>query len=215
MNRYLPRALALLLLGALAHPRVAGAQSLRGSPTSVNRMYYHAVDHGMYFYKSASGLRKAVAEGRFERLRGNADYRVSGASYPYAQEAAILFVERLAADYRQACGEPLVVTSAVRPQEMRLANSVDRSVHPTGMAVDLRRPTRRRCLTWLRSALTGLEGAGLIEATEELSPAHFHVAVFPTPFTRYVARMEESPTKLATVVSSRPRLHVGQILLTR
>ena len=214
MTRSLPRVLAVLLACAALAPRAAEGQSLRGSATSVNRMYFHAVDHGMYFYKTASGLRKAVDDGRFVRLRGNADYRVSGASYPYAQEAAVLFVERLGADYRQACGEPLVVTSGVRPQSMRLANSVDRSVHPTGMAIDLRKPTRARCLSWLRSELVSLESAGLIEATEELTPAHFHVAVFPLPFTRYVARMEEAPANMASVVgATRPSLRIGHIFL--
>jgi hypothetical protein len=50
--------------------------------------------------------------------------------------------------------------------------------------VDLYRPTGR-CLRWLRAALLELEGAGMIEATEERRPAHFHVAVFPTEYARY------------------------------
>ena len=55
------------------------------------------------------------------------------------------------------------------------------------MAIDLRKPATPSCLRWLREALLGLEDRGLIEATEEHWPAHFHVAVFPTPYTRYVA----------------------------
>jgi hypothetical protein len=52
------------------------------------------------------------------------------------------------------------------------------SVHPTGMAVDLRRPSGR-CLTWLRRTLLAAERRGAIEATEERHPPHFHVAVLP------------------------------------
>ena len=179
---------ALTLSLSTLLPSPGRAQSLRGSTSSVNRMYYHAVDHGMYFYKTGSGLKKAATEGRFVRLSTGSSYRVVGASYPYVQEAAKLFVDRLGAQYRSACGERMVVTSAARPKSMRLANSVDKSVHPTGMAIDLRKPTRTACRNWLRKTLLSLEAEGVIEATEEYSPPHFHVAVYPTPYTRYVSR---------------------------
>jgi hypothetical protein len=35
--------------------------------------------------------------------------------------------------------------------------------------------------------LLDLERRGLLEATEERRPAHFHVAVYSTPYARYVA----------------------------
>jgi hypothetical protein len=175
--------LALLSLAAL-RPEPAAAQSLRGSRTSVNRMYYHAVDNGYYFYKTSSGVRKAISDGRFARLSSNADYAVTGMSFPYVTAETRLFVERLARQYRAACGERLVVTSGIRPKSVRLANSVDKSVHPTGMAVDLRKP-RGRCLTWLRRTLLALEKEKVLEATEEYTPPHFHVAVFPRPYERY------------------------------
>ena len=70
---------------------------------------------------------------------------------------------------------------------MRLFNSVDRSVHPTGMAIDLRKSNRTSCRNWLRRTLLSLERTGVIEATEEHHPPHFHVAVYPTPYARYVA----------------------------
>ena len=69
---------------------------------------------------------------------------------------------------------------------MRLINSVDKSVHPTGMAVDLRRPNAGRCLDWLRTTLVSLEARGLLEATQERNPPHFHVAIFPRQYERYV-----------------------------
>ena len=177
------------LLAAASLPLMAPhaeAQSLRGSRASVDRMYRHAVDHGIYFYKTGDGIRTAAREGRFVRLTGNADYALSRVSYPYVRPATLTFVERLAAQYRAACGERLVVTSGARPRSMRLLNGVDRSVHPTGIAVDLRRSTNRRCASWLRRTLLDLEAGGVLEATEEHSPPHFHVAVYPTPYSRYV-----------------------------
>jgi hypothetical protein len=45
------------------------------------------------------------------------------------------------------------------------------------MAVDFRRPQNPACLTWLRRSLVDLEAAGVVEATEERHPPHFHVAV--------------------------------------
>jgi hypothetical protein len=97
--------------------------------------------------------------------------------YPYVLPSTRAFIARLGRDYRAGCGEQLVVTGAVRPESYRLTNASDRSVHPTGMAIDLRRPSGR-CLTWLRRALLNHERRGAIEATEERRPAHFHVAVF-------------------------------------
>jgi hypothetical protein len=54
------------------------------------------------------------------------------------------------------------------------------------MAIDLRKPNGK-CLRWLRSTLLDLEETGVIEATEEYGPPHFHVAVFPSPYESYVA----------------------------
>ncbi|HEU0051608.1 MAG TPA: LysM peptidoglycan-binding domain-containing protein, partial [Longimicrobium sp.] len=94
----------------------------------------------------------------------------------------------LAEQYRDACGEKLVITSAVRPSSLRLINSVDKTVHPAGIAVDIRKPRQGSCLRWLRETLLHVEGAGAIEATEERRPPHFHVAVFPSQYLAYIGR---------------------------
>lgn len=169
--------LAFLALG-LARPSALSAQSLRGSPASVDRMYRHAVGRGLHFFESDAGVREALRDGVFVRLTGNSDYRLGNVSYAYVLPSTRAFVHRLAADYHATCGERLVVTSGVRPRSMRLSNSVSRSVHPTGMAVDLHKPGRATCLSWLRRRLSAMEGEGAIEATEEHRPPHFHVAVF-------------------------------------
>jgi hypothetical protein len=162
------------------------AQSLRGSMESVDRMHARATTNGLYFYKTATGVRTATTKGRFVPLSGNADYQVGEARFPFALPETRLFLERLASQYRRACGQPLVVTGALRPASDQPANASALSVHPTGMALDLRRPQEPACLTWLRKTLLYLEGAHVIEATEERSPAHFHVAVFGDAYSRYV-----------------------------
>lgn len=186
--RWLSTSLLAVLTLVLLPAGQAGAQSLRGSRASIDRMYRHAVGNGIYFYKTGDGIRNAERRGAFVRLTGNSNYTLSGVSYPLVRPSTATFVERLSAQYRQVCGKKLVVTSAARPKSMRLVNSADRSVHPTGIAVDLRRPRDSRCSTWLRRTLLQLEGAGLVEATEERRPPHFHVAVFPDPYVRYVQR---------------------------
>ncbi len=183
------RLLLPLLLGlcALAAPGDAAAQTLRGSRGAVDRVYGKALAHDLTFYRNGRAVRSAASEGELVRLSGNANYRVASATYPYALPSTRLFVQRLGAQYRRACGEKLVVTSATRPRSVRLWNSVDKTVHPSGMAIDLRKSSRASCVRWLRSTLLALEGRGVIDATEERRPPHFHVAIFPVPYRRYVA----------------------------
>lgn len=184
---FVPAALALA-----AQPSRAQT-TLRGSPASVDRMYQQARSHDLTFYRTATGVRGAARDGDLVRMSGNADYRLAGVSHPYALSITRTFVQRLARQYRQTCREQLVITSAMRPTSLRLVNSVDRSVHPTGMAIDIRRPNNRRCLDFLRETLLRLEREGVLEATEERRPPHFHVAVYPGPYRRYIGDAEEAP----------------------
>ncbi|HEX8694022.1 MAG TPA: DUF5715 family protein [Longimicrobium sp.] len=170
----------------------ARAQSLSGSRASVDRMYEQAHDHHLTFFRTGTGVRSAAREGDLVRMSGNENYRLHAVTYPYALETTRTFVQRLSSQYRDACGERLVVTSGVRPTSFRLFNSADKSVHPTGMAVDIRKPTRRGCLSWLRETLLYLERQGAIEATEEHRPPHFHVAVYPRQYLAYIGRAPDA-----------------------
>ncbi|HET6230357.1 MAG TPA: DUF5715 family protein [Longimicrobiaceae bacterium] len=192
------RILTPLVLAAALAPAALGAQTLRGSRGTVDRTYRQAVGSKLTFFKSPRGVRNAAEEGDLVRMAGNGDYRLSGTAYPYALPTTRTFVMRLGKAYRQECGEKLVVTSAVRPQSYRVANSVAQTVHPTGMAVDIRRPRSRGCASWLRETLLGLEGRGTIDATEEHHPPHFHVAVFPGPYRRYVEANGGMPREKAS-----------------
>lgn len=191
-------------LCALAPLRPCRAQSLHGSNGSIHRMYRHARVEKLSFYETARGIRRAVAAGRLVKLVPNENFDLHKVSYPYVRAATRTFVERLASQYRSACGEKLEITSAVRPSTRQPANSVALSVHPTGMAVDLHKSDDPTCRGWLRSTLRELEGEGVLEATEEFSPPHFHVAVYPTPYRQYVAARERaaSPVRLASSGSS-------------
>ncbi|HEU4881045.1 MAG TPA: hypothetical protein VFT45_02335, partial [Longimicrobium sp.] len=95
---------AALVLGAAP----AGAQSLRGSPASIDRMYNHARSADLTFYRTGVGVRGAAREGDLVRMSGNDDYRLAGVSYPYALGSTRTFVQRLGAQYHEVCGEKLV-----------------------------------------------------------------------------------------------------------
>jgi hypothetical protein len=170
---------SLFILSLSASAASLSAQSLRGSHASVNLMYRTAVRGGLDFYESTTQVKRAVVRGELVQLNGNAHYVVKNVRMPYVRPETKAFVTDLAVDYHRACGAPLVVTSAVRPMSRKLRNSSSLSVHPTGMAIDLRKPSGR-CLTWLRRALLAAERRGGIEATEERRPPHFHVAVLPS-----------------------------------
>jgi len=170
----------------------ASAQSLRGSESSVSLMYRSAVRGGLDFYETSSQVKRAILRGELVARRGNGNYVVANVRTPYVRPETKSFVANLAADYRRACGQPMVVTSATRPMSRKLVNSSSQSVHPTGIAVDLRRPSGR-CLTWLRRTLLVAERRGKVEATEERRPPHFHVAVLPVRYQ-----------KASTAIAARP-----------
>lgn len=167
----------------------AAAQSLRGSLRSLEIQNRGARDHDFTFTSTRAQVRRFVTMGLLVPLEGNDDYVVHRVSFPYVRPEVRTFVERLADQHRRACGRKLVVTSAVRPDARQPRNASSRSVHPTGMAVDLRRTNHMACRAWLENLLLYLEEQGVVEATRESRPPHYHVAVFPRPYARYVARL--------------------------
>jgi hypothetical protein len=188
----LPRITAIVALSLLLVVPVQG-QSLRGSRRSVTLQYRTAHDHHFTFLTSGRAIRRFVEKGYLVPVRGDENYGLGNVSYPYARPEAKLFIERLAAQYRAACGERLIVTSLTRPRNDQPRNASRRSVHPTGMAVDIRRSHSRSCRVWLESTLLSLEKQRVLEATRERHPPHYHVAVFPKPYARYVAALPDRP----------------------
>lgn len=194
---------ALLGWMSVAAPSMAAAQSLRGSKTSVARQHRVAKQHDYTHLKTAKQVRKFVDMGLLVRLPGG-DYEISGASFPYARPAVKLFVERLSRQYRAATGERLVITSLTRPVNRQPRNASQISVHPTGMAMDIRRSRSAAARRWLEKTLLILEKRGVIEATYERHPPHYHVAVFPTQYEEYVAqKLNQSPRKKQSDVAQK------------
>ena len=181
------RSLTPLLAAALLLGGVQGgaAQSLRGSSASLDRQVAQARRHDFTHLTGAAQLRRFVDAGLLVHLPGNRDYTLVDVSFPFARPEVRLFVERLSWQYRRACNERLVVTSLTRPLSHQPRNASDRSVHPTGMAIDLRVPAGR-CRGWLEAVLLSLEARGVLEATRERRPPHYHVAVYPKPYAAYV-----------------------------
>lgn len=179
----------MLLAAQLGVVAPASAQSLRGSSASLDRQNRQARAHDFSRLQDRAHVQRFVDAGLLVRVGSTADYEVHRVSFPYARPEVRLFIQRLAAQYRRACEEKLVVTSLTRPWTHQPRNASDRSVHPTGMAVDLRRSNRRACRAWLENTLLHLEGAGVLDATRERWPPHYHVALFPRPYASYVDRM--------------------------
>lgn len=183
---------ALALSMVTAAPAWAGEVpvTLRGSPASMERQNAVAKENDLAFVRTRAELRALEREGELVRLRGNADYTFAkGVSGPVARPEVRTFVERLAAQYRDGCGERLVVTSLTRPSSRQPGNAHQLSVHPAGIAVDLRVSRKAACRGWLEGTLLSLERRGLLDVTRERNPPHYHVALFPDAYGAYLERL--------------------------
>lgn len=180
-------ALALLVSQAV---EPVSAQSLRGSRASLDLQNRMAEQHDFTYIDTPSRVRYFADQGWLVRVQPNGDFDLHAVSFPYARPEVELFIRRLSSQYRRACGERLVVTSLTRPTTRQPRNASDRSVHPTGMALDLRYSWDRNCRQWLEGVLTSLEAQGVLEATLERRPRHYHVALFPGPYASYVQSMQ-------------------------
>ena len=160
-----------------------------------------AREHDFTFIRSAARVRTFVKNGWLVRVRPNRDLTLHGVSFPYARPEVAVFLTRLSAEYHAACGEQLVVTSLTRPTSRQPRNASSRSVHPTGMAADIRYPANRSCRKWIERVLLSLEKARVLEATREHYPAHYHVAVFPNEYAAYVKSLKARRAATASRVA--------------
>jgi LysM repeat protein len=213
------RAAICLSVGlALSVPaEAAQGQSLRGSSSSLDRQNRVAEEHDYTYIRSSSQVDRFATAGYLVRVRSDRDFRLHDVSFPYTRPEVALFIQRLARQYRHACGEQLVVTSLTRPRSRQPSNASSRSVHPTGMAVDLRRSNNRACRSWIENVLLSLEGRGVLEATRERRPPHYHVALFPRQYAGYVKRMAtesvaEATTRVVEVSPVEYRVRSGDSL---
>lgn len=175
---------ALLVLTPAAS---AIAGELDGSRKAVNKAHMVARRDDFTFLRSAAHVREFVKAERLETVRSSKDVLLANVSFPYVRPAVKAFIERLGEQYRAATGERLVVTSLTRPISRQPRNASRLSVHPVGIAVDLRIPKNKAHRKWLEQTLLALEDQVVLDVTKERSPAHYHVAVFPREYERYVA----------------------------
>jgi hypothetical protein len=159
---------------------------------SLRRQHRIAKRNDYTFLRTAADVREWVRKERLVTMRSTDTYLLDGVSFPYARPAVKLFIERLAAQYNARSGERLVVTSLTRPINEQPENASALSVHPAGMAVDLRIPESRADRRWLERTLLSLEDKAVLDVTRERHPAHYHVAVFPASYERYVSRQRGS-----------------------
>jgi hypothetical protein len=182
MLRTAPLVLAMCLATVPAPLHATEVEvTLRGSRASMLRQNGIAKAEAYSFLRTPAQVRDYVESGNLVPLPGNDDYAVI-AGYPYARPIVRSMIERLSAGYRSGCGERLVVTSLTRPATRQPRNASPLSVHPAGLAVDLRVSGRAECRSWLMSELLRLEELGVLDATLEHRPPHFHVAVFPASY---------------------------------
>lgn len=186
-SRVFPVFVAVCTLAPLGEAVPAQGQSLRGSRGSMDRQNMMARRHDFTYIETPARVRFFADQGWLVPVESGRDFVVKGdVSFPFARPEVELFVHRLGSQYRRACGERLVVTSLTRPANRQPRNASERSVHPTGMAVDIRYSWNRGCRRWLEEVLVSLESQGVLEATLERRPRHYHVAIFPQQYASYV-----------------------------
>ena len=204
--------IALAIAALLTFGSLAEAQSLKGSRASMERQYQEAVNLGYTFIKTSSAVTDFVDSGYLVRVSNSRSMELANVSYPYVRPAVKTFVERLSGQYMAACGEKLTVTSLTRPLDKQPANAASDSVHPTGMAVDLRIPRKASCRTWLEKTLLSLEAAEVLDVTRERKPPHYHVAVFPQSYETYLASQSQPQPQLASGSSTEYVVRRGDTL---
>lgn len=198
------RLAAFTLLLAVAPLGAEVPVSLSGSLASMVRQNEIATEHDLVFVRTAAELPRLMKAGLLVSLEGNDDYAVApSVRYPQARPEMRRFIERLAAQYRAATGEKLVVTSLTRPADRQPENAHALSVHPAGVAVDLRVSRRAGSRRWLEKTLLSLEKQGLLDVTRERYPPHYHVALFPAAYLAHLETLDPAPpVKRASAAAS-------------
>ena len=166
------------------------AQSLRVSGASMDLQNQQAVLHGYSFAQTRDDVRRLIDSGALVPVIGNRHFMVKeSVAFPYARPEDGDFIRQLSEQYYEACGEQLVVTSLTRARNRQPRNASKRSVHPAGMAMDLRRSWNRSCRTWMEMTLLTLEVNGVLDAMLESRPPHYHVALFPRAWRQQGAKI--------------------------
>jgi hypothetical protein len=158
-------------------PWPADAVSLVGGcQTTSKQQLQYAKGRQLPLMTTVAEYKERIASGYFVPFEG--PYLHVLADRPYALPSTVAFVTEMSVAYKAAgCGK-LVVRDALRLTTERPKNGSIHSVHPAGMAVDIRvQYIKSECADWLRSYVRLKEAAGKVDGTHELKPEHLHVVV--------------------------------------
>ncbi len=186
------------------------AQSwLKGNPSVMLEQARKRENLEYDLMKNPAMLKRYVKAGYFVKVTTTKNYVVDKqVSFRYARPGTKLFLDRFGAQYRAACGERPVIVSLTRTLDRQPRNASKRSVHPAGMSVDFRVPRNFSCLEFMKATFNLLENRvtpRVLQVTREYHPAHFHVAVYPDNYKKYLDGMKKpkKTTKKAPVKKSR------------
>src|SRR5262249_11967006 len=101
MQSLIRRALALAVLGST----VATAQTLRGSPSSVDLMYTTAHARDLQFLRTPADIYEASRTGALKLISVSDDLEMDRVTYPSVLPNTLRFADSLAAQYHAGCGE--------------------------------------------------------------------------------------------------------------
>lgn len=165
-----------------------GRVSFRGGElTTSERQFEYAKAHEIPFMDSEVEYQRNVRSGYFVLL-SHPDITIS-ARRKYVLPQTANFIYRVAHQFRKAGCNRLHINGAGRLTTERPKNGSVHSVHPVGMALDLKVINlSKNCHTILWNILHEYEAGQEADSTRELHPEHFHVVVIP----------ELVPVKLAT-----------------
>jgi hypothetical protein len=172
------------------------ASLVGGCQTTSEQQFRYAVARQVPFLNTEAEYPAHVASGRLVRLEGPFVHVL--ARRPYVLPSTAAFVNELATAYHSfGCGR-LIIRDAFRLTTERPSNGSLYSVHPAGMAVDIRvNGIDEQCESWLTTYFLAKEAEGVVDATREywkmvrrqrVSNPHFHIVVPPEP------RISEPPT---------------------
>ena len=133
---------------------------------------------GLNAIKSRKQVLRAIRKGHAKTCQSHLLFRAVERIISLCTSKLHSLLNKLGRLYYKHCRTPLVITSLTRPINEQPRNGSKRSVHPAGIAADLRVPPYA-CRKWLRNTLLSWESQGLIEATREKRPPHFHIVVIP------------------------------------
>lgn len=149
-----------------------------GELSTSERQYLFAVANEFLFIENEAAYHRAIADGHLVRLQHPG--LTVAARRPYVLPATAAFIYRLTDDFNESGCTGLRVNDATRLVSERPRNGSVFSVHPAGMAADLRIINlSERCYQVLSHLLHQAEAEVRTDATREHYPPHYHIVVIP------------------------------------